>query len=109
MEVNKLMNAILVSIFTISIASCATVNTDEQFPAWISDIQLNSNRLGPVSKHIINGVTYWHFDNSAVCCDMASPVYDESGKRLCAIGGFAGPAYSNCPEHIKSYFNAYNM
>ena len=109
MDIGKLTNLALVLMFTISIASCASVSEDEDLPSWINEIQSSSQRLGSVSKHIINGEIYWYFDNSAICCDMASRVYDESGKYVCAKGGFGGPKSGNCPEHIKLYFDTYGM
>ena len=76
-----------------------------EWPPWLEKHVADSVRVGPISKHIINGETYWYIDNSGICCDQTADVFNEGGKYICSTkGGIVPRGDENCPPPLRGHF-----
>lgn len=78
---------------------------DRELPEWVLQKVIDDPKHGSISKHEIEGKTYWYFDNAKNCCDRTSDVYDEKGIYICSPkGGITGKGSGDCPPALREHF-----
>jgi hypothetical protein len=85
--------ALILAVVTLSIVASAEGN--DEMPNWL--LEKIKAAHTKVTEHLYKGKHVFLF--AARCCDIPTELFDESGKRICVLGGgFANFSDKKCDD-----------